>query len=239
MIIVAGCSWACGEWSRGDCNEGVTHGGLSQYIQERGDQCINLGVAFGSNLQTAQKVQGWLDRYPDTKVEKILIFQTEYDRDYRMKFEEDYIDVESIDSISSRMLARFYSRLTEISRQARAPVYVIGGVSDTVRFENFEKCYPGVKIACQSMTNLLINDCENVDIPVLSWYTKASSDMLETIKQQLSLDQVEKLFHEIDRGLERDNLVFGHPEYFWPDGCHPNRFGHKKLFDFLCVKGII
>ena len=239
MIVISGCSWACGEWGRGDINPNVVHGGLSQYIEEAGGKCINLGIPSGSNLQVAQKIQGWLNRHPDITVEKILIFQTEYDRDYRMKFEEDYLNIEEFDSVSSRMIARFYSRLTEISHQAQSPVYVIGGVSDTVRFENFEQCYPGVKIACQSMTNLLINNCENVDSPVFSWYTNMSSGMLETIKKQLSLDQVDKMLHEIDRGLERDNLVFGHPEYFWPDGCHPNRVGHKKLFNFLCDKGII
>ena len=239
MIIVAGCSWACGEWSRGDKLRGIVHEGLSLYIAEQKKPCLNLGIPGGSNMQVAQKIQGWLDRNPDANLDKILIFQTEYTRDLEMKFEEDFDDVSEFDFIPGTIIARFYSRCVEISQIARCPVYLIGGVSDTIMLTDFEQQYPGVKVVCQSLVNLLVNGCETIDNPVLSWYSRSAIEMLHHVKKRLSPDQLQIFLLRIDQGLQRENLVFGKPKYFWPDGCHVNRVGYKILFDFLCDKGIL
>ena len=239
MIIVAGCSWACGEWSRGDLGQGIVHQGLSQYLIEQQRLCLNLGIPGGSNMRVAQKIQGWLDRNPDANLDKILIFQTEYTRDLALNFEEDFDDISEFDLIAGKIIARFYSRCVEISQTAHCPVYLIGGVSDTIMLSDFEQQYPGVKVACQSLVNLLVNDRDTIDSPILSWYGRGAIEMLHHLKKRLSTDQLQIFLHRIDQGLDRENLVFGNPAYFWPDGMHPNRSGHKKLFDYLCNKGIL
>ena len=148
-------------------------------------------------------------------------------------------DLCQFDFLSGKIITRFYSRCVEIAQKAGCSVYMIGGVSDTISLSAFEQEYPGVKIACQSMVNLLINDCAEIDDPVFSWYDSNAIEILHSIKQRLSPEQIEIFLHRIDQGLQRESLVFGNPKYFWPDGCHPNRLGHKKLFDFLCDTGIL
>ena len=239
MIIVSGCSWACGEWDRGDLHHGVSHPGLSIYLNEAGYRTVNLGIPAGSNLQVADKISGWILRHADVKVDKIIVFQTEYTRDWRMRFDEDYGKIERYDSLCNIMIARFYHRLIEVASDAACEVCLIGGVSDTWEPELVERNYPGIRIVCQSMTNLLINNHPRIANPIFSWYHIESRPLVEEVKRYLNNDELDKFLIEIERGAQRENLVFGTPEYFWPDGVHPNRVGHKKLFDFLTDQLVI
>jgi len=243
MIIVSGCSFACGEWQRGDLrnpDNGILHGGLSQYITENLNKpTVNLGVPAGSNLQVAQKIYGWIERHSEIPVEKIIVFQTEYTRDVKMIYEEDYLNFTTSIEFANILISRFYSRLSKISKIANCPIYLVGGVSDIAKLDDIEKHYPGLHIACHSLTNLVINNISTIDTPVLSWYDSMSTKFIERIKPKLSTVELENFIKEIDAGLERENLIFGTPEYFWPDGIHPNRKAHKKLFDFLLSQGIL
>ena len=237
MIIISGCSWSLGEWDVNHASElkisPLQHGGLGQYIQESGKTVLNLGIQAGSNLQAAKRVQTWLERHPDEPIDKIIMFQTEWDRDYKMIFEDDFLHITDAHSLPDRWTARYYSRLSELATLGRCPVILVGGLADTIWLDDFPREYPGVHLACQSMTNLVITGNDRVDIPVLSWYTKYSPPLIERIRSHLTSEQVPELLDMVDLGFERENWVFQHPEMFWPDGNHPNRHAHRKLYDFL------
>lgn len=241
MIIVSGCSWACGEWERSDLRIGLTepsHPGLSKYLEEAGHDVVNLGIPGGSNLQVCNKISGWIQRNRDIKIDKIIVFQTEYTRDWRMRFNEDYSKIEHHDSLCNIMIARFYNWLIELEEDADCEVYVIGGASDTLDPEIVKKHYGGLNVVCQSMVNFLINHDTTVEHPIFSWYHQESIPLVEEVKRHLSDSELQKFLVEIQRGADRENIVFSTPEYFWPDGSHPNRAGHKKLFDFLLKQDI-
>jgi hypothetical protein len=237
MIIVSGCSWSVGELNRGDLKEKdavtVSHGGLGQYIKESGLEVVNLGILCGSNLQIAHKIQQWIDRNSNYKITGIYVLQTDYTRDGHMIFLEDFDKISDPHVLPGIMISRFYSRLSEIANKTDCTIHLIGGLSDTLKLDNIQDCYPGLKIACQSMTNLLINDQPNVDDPVLSWYSKDASGLVKKIKKTLPHTEMENFLHEVDKGFNRQNWVFENPEWFWPDGCHPNRTGHLKLYQYL------
>ena len=244
MIIISGCSWSCGEWAADHSAEykipQLQHGGLGQYIEEKlGRTVLNLGIPAGSNLQSAKRVETWLDRHPTADIEHIIMFQTEWDRDYKMIFEDDFRVIEHASTLPGRWTARYYSRLSELAKVAGCVVSLIGGLSDTICLDSFETEYPGVRLVCQSMTNLLINDQHTVGVPVLSWYNKKSIQLIELIRSHLTEEQIPDLLNMIDLGFERENLVFQHPEWFWPDGNHPNRLAHLKLYDFLVAQGYL
>ena len=237
MIIISGCSWSCGEWDA-DHNADIKiptlqHGGLGQYITESGREVLNLGIPGGTNLSAAKRVLTWIERNPQANIEQIFMFQTEWNRDHRMIFEDDFRVIEDAHTIPGRWVARYYSRLCEIAQLAGCHVNLIGGVSDTIWLDNFEGDYPGVRIACQSMTNLLINNNHRIDNPVLSWFNRHSPPLIKRIRSHLTTEQIPELLAMIDMGFERENLVFQHPEYFWPDGNHPNREAHLVLYDYL------
>ena len=238
MIIIAGCSWACGEWQRGDISaksvsDKILHEGLTQYVREAGEIVLNLGIPGGSNYAIANKLNSWFERNTDHQVKKIFIFQTDYARDYQMVFNEDFDNINQANTLASIMISRFYYRLIEISKKYNVKICLIGGVSDTLSPEILTSYYAPLEVVCQSMVNLLVKGNHLVEDPVLSWYPGKCLPMVETIKKKLSADQILLLLHEINKGFERENLVFSTPEYFWPDGTHPNRNGHKKLFDYL------
>jgi hypothetical protein len=167
------------------------------------------------------------------------VFQTDYARDLRMMFEEDYDKIDHENSIAHVTIARFYHRLIEIARRYDAKIYLVGGLSDTLPPELIKKHYAPLEVVCQSMTNLLLNNNAQINNPVLSVYKYDSLSMIEKIKKKLPESKLPILLDNINRGIERETQFFSNPEYFWPDGTHPNRLGHKKLFDFLCEKGLI
>lgn len=235
MNIVSGCSWSCGEWPRLDTGKReVVFPGLEYNFQQDGIDCINLGIPSGSNLAVANKVRGWIERHPEHKIDKIYIFQTEWNRDLLMKYDEDYKDFRTVEELQGKFIARFYSRLSEIAMQAGCTVILIGGVSDTLWLDNIEEHYPGLQIGCQSLVNLILNDSHRIDNPIYSWYgTSIGEQTVKKVKGYLNDSELENFLSLIDAGLERETLVFSNPEFFWPDGYHPNRYAYAKLYKFL------
>jgi len=243
MILIAGDSWGSGVWNRGDLRtkEGqplILHKGLEQFIVDNTDYNVkNLSRGGSSNLKIANSLRIFLEHYPQENIEKIIVFQTEYTRDLDQIFDEDFKKIETPWSLSGTFIARFYSRLSEIAKIASCPVYVVGGCSDTLWFTD-EALYPGVKFICQSVTNLLINNNHRVNNPVLSLYNKDNSWIVEKIKKSVKPEFLDDFIKEIDKSFERTIAWSDHPEYFWPDGVHPNKNGHQKLFDFLVDQNI-
>ena len=236
MIIVSGCSWACGEWDRGDRTDQLLFPGLEYNFGQDGYDCINLGIPSGSNLSVANKVNGYLLRNPDIEVTKIFIFQTEWSRDKKIIFEEDYENLRHATDLQNIFIARFYSQLSIMAQQYKTKVYLIGGVSDTLWLDNMEEHYPGVQILCQSLVNFLLENNHRIDKPVFDWYGSESVELIKKIKSLLPDNERENLLKMVDQSIERESIVFSHPEYFWPDGCHPNRHAYKKLYDLIMKK---
>lgn len=232
--IIAGDSWGCGEWNI-DSNA-ITHTGLEQYLVDEGHQVFNLSKGATSNLDSVKRITAWMSRHTDVPVDGIFVFQTEYNRDFKHDIaQKNYNindwDVKNLTDISDRWIARFYMRLSEIAQEKNCKVFLIGGASDTLWFDDMEQDYPGCNIACQSVTNLLINNNHKIDVPVLSWYVKAAQSFIEKAKS--CGIGAEEIIQHIDQGIERESLLAENPELFFPDGSHPNRIGHQILFNFL------
>jgi len=236
MIIVSGCSWACGEWLTAGEGSKIIFPGLEYNFSQDGHECINLGIRAGSNLQVAHKVNGYITRNPDVKIDKIFIFQTEWTRDLPMAFEEDYDNIQYASDLQNIMISRFYHRLSEIAEKSNSTVYLIGGLSDTLWLDNMQEHYPGVEVLCQSLVNWLLNYNTRIQEPVYSWYNFLTVEYVKKIKKLLPDNEQQKLLDMVDQGLERESLVFAHPEYFWPDGLHPNRHVYKIMYKKILSK---
>jgi hypothetical protein len=135
-------------------------------------------------------------------------------------------------------IKQFYHRLSEFAQSKNCKVYLLGGVADTMWFDNMENDYPGCSIACQSVTNLLINNNSRVSQPVFSWLTIDDKPLISSLEQSTD---IAKLLDQIDLSIElktispssRQATLAEHPDLFFPDGMHPNRHGYKILFNFL------
>lgn len=236
-ILIAGDSWGCGEWNV-ECSA-INHKGLEQYLLEDNHQVFNLSKGGSSNLDSINRIRLWFDRFVDVKIDIIIAFQTEFTRDFKHdviqqeynKINNDWENIKKITDISSRWVERFYFRLSEIAQEKKCSVLLIGGASDTLWFDNMQIDYPGCTIACQSITNLLLHGSHKIDNPILSWYTNKSFDFIKKIK--LAGIHQGEIMSAIDLGMERESSLKENPNLFFPDGIHPNRIGHRILFDFL------
>jgi hypothetical protein len=223
-ILICGDSWGCGEWNV-TCTE-VNHTGLEQYLVDSGHTVYNISKGGCSNLDSVNRIKSWLER--NSKVDSIFVFQTEYTRD--AKHHADW-QIISLEDLAGQWIENFYARLSEIAQEHNCNIYIIGGASDTAYFENMSQDYPGCHIVCQSLTNLIINDNSSVSDPVFSWYGKATHPLLELVKKKLN--SPEELLKAINLGFERESELRENPQWFFPDGIHPNRQAHRKLYNFL------
>jgi hypothetical protein len=231
MILIAGDSWGCGEWTNGH----VSHRGLQQYLIEAGHSVNNISHGGISNLDTATRIELYLKRNFNAQVSKAFVFQTEFDRDHKHWYMHDQNDWNDIEGC---WLARFYNKLSNISQQYQFPIYLIGGAGDVVGFDDMSMDHPGCLVACQSMTNLLCRSQDTIEIPVHSWYTNNSQQFVEMYRSQKPRD-VKSLLEKIDLGFCRESLLRENPQYFYPDGVHPNQLGHLMLFEFLSQKHLV
>jgi hypothetical protein len=81
------------------------------------------------------------------------------------------------------------------------------------------------------MTNLCINDRHRIQDPVYGIYYKP---LVQNFRGCATDTQsIEFLLDASDRGQQRLLDWEQNSQWFYPDGLHANRHGHKKLYDFL------
>jgi hypothetical protein len=230
-ILICGDSWGCGEWNV-TCTE-ILHTGLEAYLRHDGHSVTNISKGGVSNLDCYNRLSMWFERFGGTGIDTVFVFQTEYTRDFKHSVDSDW-NVNVIADLAAQWIERFYMRLSELSQQYNCAIKIIGGCSDTLWFDHMPRDYPGCEIVCQSLTNLLVFDQDRIDIPVLSWYDKLSEPLLDHARQN-SID-LKSVLSAINLGFERESLLKENPHVFFPDGHHPNRVGHHKLYEFLKQK---
>ena len=230
-IVIAGASWGCGEWN----GSIISHLGLTQYLIDSNYQVINLSQPGGTNKDSSERVSDFLRVNKHLQIFCVIVFQTEWLRDVFKESPKTLAnDLKSgYLGLKGRLISRFYYHLSQASVKNNIPIYIVGGCSDTLWIDKFEIEYPGLHIACQSLTNLLINgDHRNPD-PVNGLFAINSESEVEYIKKNINSADLELLLEDINTGHQRLTLWSTNKEYFWPDGCHANRQAHQILFEFL------
>ena len=253
MIIIAGDSWAAGEWNN-LVIQYVQHAGLAQYLTNDGYQVVNLSRPAGSNYDTWNRLENFLMSNPYAKIEKIFVFQTEWERELLLQTKEilpvisaarilnsvgityidptqalaDQLQLETANGLGNVLMLNFYQQLSRLANIYGVEFNVIGGCADAMIVD-----IPSVRIVCQSLVNLLINNQSTVDNPVHTFYSHKT--VVEFVKNNLnSSTEIAELLYCIDRAENRLELFKSNRKWFYPDGCHPNRDGHHVLYDFLC-----
>jgi len=251
MILIAGDSWGCGAWK----NYKVYHRGLEQYLYDSGYSVVNISCPAGSNENTVERLDHYLDSYTyqppigsNNPINKIFVFQTEWHRaadqfrpgqGKQLVLRPDIADWFEFRKVfdDQKILIHFYNQLSHISQKHNIPIHIIGGCADTIWLDEFEKKRsPGINIACQSMINLLLEDCASIDRPVFAY--EMPERYLTNAKQTNDLQLLDYVLDMVDAAQKRIKLFENNPDWF-PDAAHANHQGHKKLFDYLKKQGII
>lgn len=239
MILIAGDSWGCGEWasSPDGSDYGVTHGGLCQYLRDKNYSVINLSIGGSCNWNIYKSIQSFFDsgtpKYISEPIELVLVFQTEWIRDF--EHPNIYSCVNDHHKIAA--ITCWQHRLSEIAIKYNIKIGLIGGCSDTLYFDNFEKEHPNLFIACQSFTNLCTNDEHKIEDP--TFFCRPDNFVLPKMEQHYKKYSSKKeLINDLDKGIYRLDTWKYNKQWFYPDGLHANRHAHKKLFDFLSDRKI-
>lgn len=236
IIIIAGDSWACGEWCYTKTDYKISHPGLTQYLTDLGYLVINLGKPGGSNIHSVNRVDNFLTVSSHLNVSNVFIFQTEWIRDMHNCNDKKLLDLDltyGYQELKMRLISRFYNSLSNIAQQTNVPIHIIGGSSDTIWLDKFSKEYPGLNNICHSFTNLLLTDNHRTTDPVYAIMTNQIKEQIKFLKETMDINDLELLLTDMDKGKQRLSTWQKEKRFFWPDGGHPNRFSHKILFDFL------
>jgi hypothetical protein len=245
-IVITGDSWGVGEWNWQTPDQyTISHNGLAQYFVENSVDVINLSQGGASNRMICQHLKRFLEANQHLTPSAIIVFQTEWTRDGNEEFTslphntpvyDQFVDIDNSNRFIAAQniaMSRYYSRLAEISQKYQVPVYVIGGMSDTMWMSKFSEEYPGVSILCQSVTNLIMNNTHRTDTPVHSCFSSTNETDIALIKKQASVEEMNSVLDDVANGIARRDVWQNNREYFYPDGKHPNREGHKILYDFV------
>lgn len=235
-IIIAGDSWGCGEWSTTHHYD-ISHAGLTKYLLNSGYYVVNLSIPAGSNKYTSSCIRNFLqvNQHQRLQISCVVVFQTEWLRDVLI---EDPVNLTKdltygYVGLKNRLISRFYYDLSRASIKNNIPIHIVGGCSDAIQIDQFEKEYPGLQIICQSLTNLILENNHNISDPVHALFVNNTESCVEYIKKHLNNADLELLLEDINKGHQRCDQWRREKEYFWPDGSHPNRLGHQILFEFL------
>lgn len=243
IIVQAGDSWAAGAWVKHDgisqLNEGVV-----QKFYHMGYDVRNLAKPGGSNLESVDRLRDYLrsNQHEIDSVKLILFWKTEFFREIWYCYSNDTMQLKKelthgYQKLRDYWIYRPYHRLAEIYQQWSIPIYMVGGCSDCVWYDEFEKDFPGIKIACQSVTNLLVKGEHRVRAPVFceflpGWIDKCN--FLDKVKQNISFHDLEALLHDMNLGSERLNVFKENPQYF--SEIHPNDLAQTIIFEYLLHK---
>jgi hypothetical protein len=246
-IIVAGDSWAVGEWKNGN----NTHRGLRQYLEDDGHQTLCFGYPGMGSLVAYDFLCNFIKRNVDKiKIDKVIFFQSDWIRDVRSYrwLNDQHLDVFQKGYTHTRdwYLSSLYYRLSDLYKELGIISIVIGGQGDAIWIDQFETAYPGVKIGCQSFTNLIVNNESRIDRPVHSIFKYGGTSsafltqdqfnvLLKQLKSYSNVNDLEELVNDMECSKIRDEIF----SKYYPDQQHPDQIHHKKLYDFLRNIGLL
>jgi hypothetical protein len=207
-ICIAGDSWGVGEL--GAPNGAVEHQGLAQYFAEAGADVKNVSRVGFSNKISSSLI-------PTYKFDYIFWFQSDPLRDLRPyhKFEQ-YNTIDKLLEKSRECLIDAYTRLNSMG----VVIHCIGGCSEINLdlIKDFKNLVPIIP----SVTRLIWPEFQHPPIWVSDWMNK--------IDRQFDLNELDRIIVMKDHQLSLGD----NKEYFFPDGYHPNRKGHRVIYDYIC-----
>jgi hypothetical protein len=221
-VFIGGDSWGCGEWPKSGKAEEIEHRGIAQYFEEYGHRVVNTSEPDSSNLHSVQRL---IQSKPGPN-DIVLWIQSDPLRDLRPynSLTEQINRCGGLHILLEHLIHEAYNELTEI----RSNVNLIGGLFN---IHGTGSMYPGLCRLVPSWINLLVGHMpeyqhtRDVDYGI----TRSDGGIRNVDLSKLNTSiagQVINEFHYYDN----NDLVF-REDIFHPDGCHPNRTGHRILFE--------
>ena len=229
-IIIAGCSWGAGEWST---DNQIVHYGLAKYLMDIGYNVVNLSQPGLGPFEVIRPIEtflyvnsGFLD------IEHIFVLQSDIGRDlntngYYMRDtsqslaelwelfrnEEHQFGLEHDLKYTYR---DFYSKLNRTAEQRETKISLIGGLTDL--FMEFAPQFTSLNFILPSWIQLMHPETVPIHIHEVENFPDKHKDKQQMLPLLDAANTIAKLFNT---------------SHYFPDNCHPNKHGHKILFDYL------
>ena len=206
QVWIVGDSWGCGEWFYDGTNYGVIHTGLEHYLREYGCEVTNLSEGGSENQRIVDILQG---RANMPKPDYIFWFQTDPIRDVRPFDQETFPkDVNSLKKLGETLMNKTYKQLNDLD----VPIHCMGGVS---KLHDSIKNYPNLIPLIPSIVEMF----GGVDVGF--WI----SDWIQCDHLNFSDSFLTELENHPQNTLPK--------QWFFPDGNHPNREAHRRIFEYI------
>jgi hypothetical protein len=212
-IVIAGDSWGCGEWDFVNGNYTVSHLGLEKYLTDYGCEVYNLSKGGSSNHVSVNTLS-----YKFVKIlnpDIVFWFQTDPIRDLR-PYNKTFFPQTVSDLIKQQhvLINKTYARLNALGMK----INCIGG---TVKLFPSIANYPNLNSFMGSVVEFFGGTAPEFWI----------SDWIQC-DDLISSDFLDELYTTGNTGINHPNRALP-KEWFSPDGIHPNRFAHQKIFEFI------
>jgi len=210
-ILIAGDSWGCGEWEGDEENYGVSHKGLEHFLTEYGCSVTNVSKGGSSNADSIQRIKDFIST---TNVDHIFWFQTNPIRDLR--YSDRSYDEKSLPKTSEEYKIKTKKLLRntyEFLNQLNVKIHCIGGLA------RLEKCinkYPNLIPLIPSVIEMF--GAQEPDFWIENWID-AKIKFSDTFLTEL--EEMPNPWELLPK------------KWFYPDGVHPNRHAHYKIFKYI------
>jgi hypothetical protein len=232
-VFITGDSWGCGEWNYLNQQPKILHLGLEQYFNDSGYQVINVSKGKSSNSESIDRLATALEKNFNSS-DIIFYIKTDPARDliYDKNFINDLEKYNTYQEVLINESNKTYSSLDALAKKFNTSIYLIGGVcsiGNTDKFLNLVNLVPSfiyLLVGHMPEYQHFKNECCVVDVPV------AIVARLKELyyNKQLAEDLINE-WYDISM-----NVIVLKELIFCPDGVHPNRHGHKILFDEIVKK---
>jgi hypothetical protein len=216
-ILIAGDSWGCGEWEFNSSKDTILHKGLEQYLSDAGHIVHNISIDGASNSDILSSLVGKKD------FDYVFVFVTDTHRDvsnnefWKKQFSyQDYLNRHRL------LISDFVNKLDKLDKDN---IYLLGGLT---KVTTTDVVNTKINIAIDSVLELIIPGLTQFEI-----LFRGKLWLLNDIKnvKNVSPNVVDNVYQE-DSVLTE---ITKHP-IMYPDTHHPNRHGHKIIFDYLTEK---
>lgn len=229
-IIISGDSWARGEWQYQ--TKEILHRGIEQYLEESNYSVVNVACPGDSNNESISRLEFYLNQNPVAEF-TVLWIQTDPIRDLRPYTEltQQLSQSGGLVNLQEQLLVDSYTRLNTLAFKYNITIHVIGGLCNLAvdKLETFKNLNPLVP----SWVHLLIGDMSSKLVnPYVMGETECSVQHIDlnSYPKTFAYQIVSELYN-----VNRNSFIFKE-KIFHPDGLHPNRTGHKILYNYIVEK---
>lgn len=222
-IFISGDSWACGEWPNGPSLHAV-HRGVEAYFEEDGYTVINTARGGSSNKDSISLLASTTNEHY-AKNDIIIWVQTDPIRNVSIDNLPRAVEqAGSIVGLMRDLAQEDYSRLNHLTLKYNCPVHVVGGLYSIQ--QDLLARYPRVRCLVESWIGLLVTGWSESAVLDSAW--TVDHLQLNTFKdQQLAGRCIDELTQLESNRYIYQNLIFH------PNGNHPNREGHRVLYNYI------